>query len=87
VELFLQLLNDEITPTVQKLRAEKTTYLEFQKVQRELEHLTKIYLAYQFICAEKTAKESANNLEEINSKVTNIQEGIQGKSYITELRS
>jgi hypothetical protein len=44
---FLQLLNEEITPTVQKLKAERATYLEFQKTQRELDHLTKLYTAYQ----------------------------------------
>lgn len=27
-------------------------YLEFQKVQRELEHLTKLYVAYKFVSAQ-----------------------------------
>jgi structural maintenance of chromosome 2 len=72
------LLNEEITPTVQKLKAERTTYLEFQKVQRELDHLTKVYLAYQFMCAEETAKQSAHNLEEVNEKVVAIQDTIKG---------
>ena len=44
-----QLLNEEITPTVKKLKAERTTYLEFQKVQRELDHLTKLHLVTFFI--------------------------------------
>ena len=71
-------MNEEITPTVQKLKSERTTYLEFQKVQRELDHLTKVYLAYQFICAEETAKQSANNLEDVNKKVVAIRDTIKG---------
>ncbi len=71
-------MNEEITPTVQKLKSERTTYLEFQKVQRELDHLTKVYLAYQFICAEETAKLSATNLEEVNEKVVAIRNTIKG---------
>ncbi len=79
---YAQLLNEEITPTVQKLKAERATYLEFQKVQRELDHLTKVYLAYQFICAEQTAKESAQSLEEVNAKVVKIQGTIKGEIMI-----
>ena len=49
------ILNEEITPTLTKLKEERTTYLEYQKIQRELEHLTKLYVAYKFIVAEETA--------------------------------
>ena len=64
---------------MQKLKAERTTYLEFQKVQRELDHLTKVYLAYQFLCAEETAKDSAKNLDDVNSKVLAIKGSIKGE--------
>lgn len=45
-------MEEEITPTLSKLKEERTTYLEFQKVQRELEHLTKLYIAYKFVSAQ-----------------------------------
>ena len=70
---------------MQKLKGERTTYLEFQKVQRELDHLSKIYLAYQFMCAEETAKQSAHNLVEVNEKVVAIQGTIKGDYYSIEL--
>lgn len=35
-----------------KLKEERSAYLEYQKVMRELEHLTKLVVAYQFVCAE-----------------------------------
>lgn len=47
-----QILTEEITPTLSKLKEERSQYLEYQKVQRELEHLTKLYVAYRFVQAE-----------------------------------
>ena len=38
---------------MKKLREERSAYLEFQKIQRELEHLTKLYLAWKYVCAEE----------------------------------
>lgn len=47
-----QVLKEDITPTLSKLREERSSYLEYQKIIRELEHLNKLYIAYQFVCAE-----------------------------------
>lgn len=47
-----QVLNEDITPTLTKLREERSSYLEYQKIIRELEHLNKLYIAYQFVKAE-----------------------------------
>jgi hypothetical protein len=35
---------------------------EFQKIQRELEHLNKLYLAYKFVCAEEASVKSDEEL-------------------------
>jgi hypothetical protein len=35
-----------------KLKDERSSYLEYQKIIRELEHLNKLYIAFQFVCAE-----------------------------------
>jgi len=48
----LQILNEEITPTLNKLKEERSSFLEYQKIIRELEHLNKLYVAYKFVCAE-----------------------------------
>ena len=50
--LSFQILKEEITPTLSKLKEERSSYLEYQKVIRELEHLNKLYVAWQFVCAE-----------------------------------
>lgn len=47
-----QALKEEITPTISKLKDERSSYLEYQKITRELEHLNKLCLAHQYYCAE-----------------------------------
>ena len=46
------MLKEDITPTLAKLRDDRSSYLEYQKILRELEHLSKLYVAYQFVCVE-----------------------------------
>jgi len=46
------MLKEEITPTLTKLKEERSSFLEYQKIIRELEHLNKLYIAYKFFCAE-----------------------------------
>ena len=59
IPVQLQILKEEITPTLAKLKEERSSYLEYQKVIRELEHLNKLYIAWQFMCAEVGQKESS----------------------------
>ncbi|CAL1540842.1 unnamed protein product [Lymnaea stagnalis] len=62
-------LNEDITPTLTKLREERSSYLEYQKIIRELEHLNKLYIAYQFVSAEERKKKSAEELVEMQEVI------------------
>ncbi|CAH1773975.1 unnamed protein product [Owenia fusiformis] len=66
------ILKEEISPTLTKLQAERSSYLEYQKVIRELEHLNKLYIAYQFVCAEETCKRSADDLKKMQETVDKL---------------
>nr|XP_014344109.1 PREDICTED: structural maintenance of chromosomes protein 2-like [Latimeria chalumnae] len=68
------ILEEEITPTLQKLKEERSSYLEYQKVMREIEHLSRLYVAYQFTCAEETKVRSAEDLKEMQDGVGKLQE-------------
>ncbi|XP_045879656.1 structural maintenance of chromosomes protein 2 isoform X2 [Meles meles] len=68
------ILEEEITPTIQKLKEERSSYLEYQKVMREIEHLSRLYIAYQFLLAEDTKERSAEELKEMQDKVVKLQE-------------
>ena len=50
--ICLQVVKEDITPTLTKLREERSSYLEYQKIVRELEHLNKLCIAFQFMCAD-----------------------------------
>ena len=76
------ILNEEITPTLTKLKEERATYLEYQKIQRELEHLTKVYIAYRFITAEESAEKLHQDLEKVNDHMAKIQEEIANKGEL-----
>ncbi|NXJ85801.1 SMC2 protein, partial [Trogon melanurus] len=69
-------LDEEITPTLQKLREERASYLEYQKLTQKIEHLSRFYIAYQFVMAEKTKVSSAEILNEMQSSVEKLRESM-----------
>ncbi|XP_041357437.1 structural maintenance of chromosomes protein 2-like [Gigantopelta aegis] len=69
-------LKEDITPTLAKLKEERSSFLEYQKIIRELEHLNKLYVAYQFVCAEEKKKKSAEELVEMENNVKALKEKI-----------
>ncbi|NWT96632.1 SMC2 protein, partial [Urocynchramus pylzowi] len=67
-------LNEEISPTLEKLKKERASYLEYQKIVREIEHLNRFCIAYQFVLAEETKISSTDVLKEMQSNVEKFQE-------------
>ncbi|NXH38968.1 SMC2 protein, partial [Dicaeum eximium] len=67
-------LNEEISPSLKKLKEERACYLEYQKVVREIEHLSHFSIAYQFVVAEETKTNSTDVLKEMQSKLEKFQE-------------
>ncbi|NXF20603.1 SMC2 protein, partial [Rhodinocichla rosea] len=67
-------LNEEISPTLQKLKEERASYLEYQKLVREVEHLSRFCVAYQFVLAEETKVSSSDMLKEMQSNIEKFQE-------------
>ncbi|NWV85854.1 SMC2 protein, partial [Dasyornis broadbenti] len=70
------ILNEEINPTLQKLKEERASYLEYQKIAREIEHLSRFCVAYQFVQAEETKISSVDVLKEMQSNVEKFQESM-----------
>merc|ERR1712117_210027 len=71
------ILSEEITPTLSKLKEERSTYLEYQKIQRELEHLTKLCTAYKFVIAKKSAVDEQETLDTIRTEKETANEDIK----------
>ena len=84
--LCLQILNEEITPTLKKLKEERSTYLEFQKIQRELEPLPKLWIAYTFISAEKASEKMDEETKQVEETLDTKGNEIEaGKTEITNI--
>ncbi|KAA0722413.1 Structural maintenance of chromosomes protein 2 [Triplophysa tibetana] len=80
------ILDEEITPAMEKLKEERASYLEYQKLMREIEHLSRLYVAYLFVCAEETKLKSAEDLQEMQSSITLLQENMrQNEAKVKEL--
>ncbi|XP_061627398.1 structural maintenance of chromosomes protein 2 [Phyllopteryx taeniolatus] len=80
------ILDEEITPTMQKLQEERSSYLEYQKLMREMEHLSRLYVAWQFMCAEETKLKSAENLKVMQDNIAKMQAALaENHSKIQEL--
>ena len=58
------LINETIVPKLDQLKKEQSGLMEFQKVTAELEALTKVYIAYNFLKEEKNCEQASANVEE-----------------------
>ncbi|XP_065185116.1 structural maintenance of chromosomes protein 2-like [Sycon ciliatum] len=66
------ILAEEITPTLTKLKEERSAYMEYTKLQREVEYLTKLYIAFQFVTAEATRDSSAQQQAEVAEHIATL---------------
>ena len=58
-----RVLREDITPTIERLKLERASYLEYQKCEREYAHLHKITVAHTFYECEQVA--SANDAQRL----------------------
>lgn len=62
------ILTEEVTPTLTKLREERSQYLQFQKTERELEHLNRQYVAYKYFSLEKVSEKVKEEFAELKKE-------------------
>jgi structural maintenance of chromosome 2 len=74
VQELAELLRDEIDPKLEKLRQEKRAFLEFQQTQSELERLTKLVIAHDYIRYNERLRQSADDLEAKKQRATDLDE-------------
>jgi len=66
------IVSEEITPTIKKFKDERSSYLEYQKTLREIEHLTRLCVAYEFWKAEETKRKSGEELTKVQGSVDEL---------------
>ncbi|NWH75213.1 SMC2 protein, partial [Piaya cayana] len=70
------LLDEEITPTLNKLKQERSCCLEYQKLARSIDHLSRFCIAYQFAQAEETKASSAEVLKGMQDDMEKFQQSV-----------
>ncbi|BEI84504.1 hypothetical protein CcaverHIS002_0411080 [Cutaneotrichosporon cavernicola] len=76
VEEISTLLREEIEPKLEKLRAEKRSYLEYQKATSELERLTRLVKAYEWRLVVDKLEKSGASLEQKHNDIAAAKEDI-----------
>lgn len=69
-------MREEIDPKLEKLRGEKRSYLEYQKATSELERLTRLVKAYEWVLTCERVKKAADNLKRKEAEIMQAREAI-----------
>lgn len=73
VQEIQELLKDEIDPKLEKLRQEKRAFLDFQQTQNDLEHLTKLVVAHDYVKCQEKLQSGEKDLAEKRTTVETLQ--------------
>lgn len=80
------LLKEEIEPKLDKLRTEKRAFLDFQQAQSDLERLTRLVVAHDYVKSKEKLKNSATDLETKRKRVMQLEDSaVKLKHEITNL--
>lgn len=74
VQEITELLKDEIEPKLEKLRTEKRAFLDFQQTQSDLERLTRVVVAHDYVRNKEKLKQSIADLETKKRKSVELEE-------------
>lgn len=86
VQEITELLKDEIEPKLEKLRTEKRAFLDFQQTQSDLERLTRLVVAHDYVRNKEKLKQSAADLEAKKQKATELEDSaVRLKNEIAHL--
>jgi structural maintenance of chromosome 2 len=64
-----RVLREDITPMIEKLKQERSAYIEYQKCEREHLHLHKISVAHQFVQHEESVRKAHAEFEQIEENI------------------
>lgn len=82
--LNFQLLQEEINPRMEKLRDEQQQYVEFQKLKRDIDHLTHIHYSYKYLQLKKAVEHCEKAIESANTFVSKSRKEIEDNKIEAE---
>ena len=73
VEEITELLKEEIEPKLEKLRTEKRAFLDFQQTQSDVERLTRLVVAHDYVMNKEKVRQSVDDLDTKKVKATELE--------------
>jgi len=81
-------LKEEIGPKLSKLKEERTRYVEFQGIERELEHSKRIHLAWKYVTAFSNSQKTEENVKNVQNKIdSNLENIAAGEEEIKNIEA
>ena len=74
VQEITELLRDEIDPKLDRLRQEKRAFLEFQQTQSDVERLTRLVVAHDYVKHNERLRSSKDDLEARKCRAASLEE-------------
>lgn len=71
------LINEGIKPKLEKLRKDQATYLEYQKICRDVDYLTRISISYKYLQCVKNVENCENTIAKLNLEIENSNKQIE----------
>ncbi|XP_070501278.1 structural maintenance of chromosomes protein 2 [Chironomus tepperi] len=65
------LIRDDIQPKLDKLRKDQQQYIEYQKVCRDVENLTRIHISYKYLQCRKNIENCENTIQNLTDAIEN----------------
>lgn len=85
VDEITSILEEEITPTLERLRGEKQNYLKWSKNSADLERLERFCIAYEFQNAKKALESNDEGASSMEEQVTELEAKVE--SYQQQIRN
>ena len=67
-----QTIDEELTPTLEKLRSDRVAYIQYQKIEREIEGVERRCLAYQVYSINKKVLKNSEIIQETENMVASV---------------
>lgn len=77
---------EEIGPKLNRLKEERAQYVEFQRLERELEHSKRIHLAWKYVTALESSDKTEEDVTEVQNKIdSNLRSIAAGEEEIKDI--
>ncbi|KAK9506498.1 hypothetical protein O3M35_008426 [Rhynocoris fuscipes] len=71
-----EMVNAQINPKMQRLKEERSQYVEYQRIQREHEHFTRINVAWDYLKAEEGLEKTESRLQQLKDNISSLKKVI-----------